>query len=34
MQKHFTKGRLIKALKEHKGGNPASDIVRELGIAE
>ena len=32
MKNRFTE--IIKVLKEHEGGRPATDIVRELGIAE
>ena len=34
MKNRFTEEQIIKALKEHEGGRPATDIVRELGIAE
>ena len=34
MKNRFTEEQIIKALKEHEGGRPAADIVRELGIAE
>ena len=34
MKNRFTEEQIIKVLKEHKGGRPAADIVRELGIAE
>ena len=34
MKNRFTEEQIIKVLKEHEGGRPATDIVRELGIAE
>ena len=34
MKNRFTEEQIIKVLKEHEGGSPAADIVRELGIAE
>ena len=34
MKNRFTEEQIVKALKEHEGGRPATDIVRELGIAE
>ena len=34
MKNRFTEEQIIKVLKEHEGGRPAGDIVRELGIAE
>ena len=34
MKNRFTEEQIIKVLKEHEGGRPAIDIVRELGIAE
>ena len=34
MKNRFTEEQIIKVLKEHEGGRPAADIVRELGIAE
>ena len=34
MKNRFTEEHIIKVLKEHEGGRPAADIVRELGIAE
>ena len=34
MKNRFTEEQIIKVLKEHEGGRPANDIVRELGIAE
>ena len=34
MKKRFTEEQIIRALKEHEGGRQATDIVRELGIAE
>lgn len=34
MKNRFTEEQIIKALKEHEGGRPATDIARELGIAE
>ena len=33
MKNRFTEEQIIKVLKEHEGGRPATDIVRELGIA-
>ena len=33
MKNGFTEEQIIKVLKEHEGGRPATDIVRELGIA-
>ena len=32
MKYRFTEEQIIKALKEHEEGRPATDIVRELGI--
>ena len=34
MKNRFTEEQIIKVLKEHEGGRPAADIVRELGIVE
>ena len=34
MKQRFTEEQIVKVLKEHEGGRSASDIVRELGIAE
>ena len=34
MKNRFIEEQIIKVLKEHEGGRPAADIVRELGIAE
>ena len=34
MKNRFTEEQIIKVLKEHEGGRPTADIVRELGIAE
>ena len=34
MKNRFTEEQIIKVLKEHEGGRPAIDIVRELGIVE
>ena len=34
MKNRFTEEQIIKVLKEYEGGRPATDIVRELGIAE
>ena len=34
MKNRFTEEQIIKVLKEPEGGRPATDIVRELGIAE
>ena len=34
MKNRFTEEQIIKVLKEHEGGRPAADIVRELGNAE
>ena len=34
MKNRFTEEQIVKVLKEHEGGRPAADIVRELGIAE
>ena len=34
MKNRFTEKQIIKVLKEHEGGRPATDIVRERGIAE
>lgn len=34
MKNRFTEEQIIKALKEHEGDRPTTDIVRELGIAE
>ena len=34
MKNRFTEEQIIKVLKEHEGGRPATDIARELGIAE
>ena len=34
MKQRFTEEQTVKVLKEHEGGRSASDIVRELGIAE
>jgi len=34
MKNRFTEEQIIKVLKEHEGGRPAADIVREFGIAE
>ena len=31
MKNRFTEEQIIKVLKEHEGGRPATDIVRELG---
>ncbi len=34
MKNRNTEEQIIKALKEHEGGRPATDIVRKLGITE
>ncbi len=34
MKNRFTEEQIIRALKEHEGGRPATDIVREFEIAE
>ena len=34
MKNRFTEEQIIKVLKEHEGGRPATDIVREIDIAE
>ena len=34
MKNRFTEEQIVKVLKEHEGGRPATDIVRELGITE
>lgn len=34
MKKRFTEEQIIRALKEHQNGRPATEIVRELGVTE
>ena len=34
MKNRFTEEQIIKVLKEHEGDRPATDIVRDPGIAE
>ena len=34
MKQQFTEEQIVKVLNEHQNGRPATEIVRELGIAE
>ena len=34
MKQRFTEEQIVKVLNEHQNGRPATEIVRELGIAE
>lgn len=34
MKNRYSEEQIVRSLKEHENGRPASEIVRELGIAE
>ena len=34
MKKRYTEEQIVRLLKEHENGRPASEIVREIGVSE